>query len=178
MKSSPNRSLRRGGYTLLELSVAMLVGILIAGISLMLFSQQMLFLRIFRSQDFLTREAPLINNYVVRVIGGAEGYALYSDIGSLRNGGGAVLTDATVVVLRYKLPEGGERASILSFEDPGTGLGLYYRVVPESGVVGAPDIALSKQPTGVRFAVEQGILRMYLNGPNGEELVYSGTQQL
>jgi prepilin-type N-terminal cleavage/methylation domain-containing protein len=178
MKKSAHRSRKRGGYTLLELSVAMAVGVLIAGMSLMLFSQQMAFLRIFRAQDFLTREAPLINNYVVRMIGGAEGYALYRDIASLGNGDGAVLEDAAVLVLRYKLAEGGERVSILSFEDPGSGSGLYYRVVPEAGGIGQPDIALSKQPAEVRFAVEQGILRMYLTGPNGEELVYSGTQQL
>lgn len=169
---------RRRGYTLVELSLAMGVGVLVAGMSLMLFNQQMTFLRIFRAQDFLTREAPLINNYVVRVIGGAEGYALYEDMDALRNGEGAVLEGATVLVLRYKLAEGGERASILSFEDPGTGPGLYYRLIPESGVLGGPDLALSKQPELVSFAVEQGVLRMYLTGPNGEELVYSGTEQL
>lgn len=168
---------RRGGYTLLELSLAMGVGILVAGMSLMLFNQQMAFLRIFRAQDFLTREAPLINNYVVRVIGGAEGYALYRDMDSLRNGESAVLSDATVLVLRYKLAEGGERATILSFEDPGSGPGLYYRVIPEDGTLGGPDLALSKQPAAVSFGVEQGVLRMRLRGPNGEELVYSGTQQ-
>lgn len=179
MRVNPTTRRRgRRGYTLLELSLAMAVGILVAGMSLMLFNQQMAFLRIFRAQDFLTREAPLINNYVVRVIGGAEGYALYRDMASLRNGDAAVLDGATVLVLRYKLAEGGERASILSFEDPGTGLGLYYRVIPESGVLGALDLALSKQPASVSFAVEQGVLRMYLGGPNGEELVYSGTQQL
>jgi hypothetical protein len=168
----------RGGYTLLELSLAMGVGILVAAMSLMLFNQQMAFLRIFRAQDFLTREAPLINNYVVRVIGSAEGYALYENMAALRDGESAVLEGATVLVLRYKLPEGGERASILSFEDPGTGLGLYYRLIPEDGVLAGPDLALSKQPTLVSFAVERGVLRMYLTGPNGEELVYSGTQQL
>ena len=179
MRTDTTRKRRgRCGYTLVELAMAMGVGVLVAGMSLMLFNQQMAFLRIYRAQDFLTREAPLINNYVVRVIGGAEGYALYRDMDSLANGDGAVLEDARALVLRYKLAEGGERASILSFEDPGTGPGLYYRVLSAGGTMGPPDLALSKEAADVVFAVERGVLRMYLTGPNGEELVYSGTEQL
>lgn len=169
---------RRRGYTLVELSLAIGVGLMVAGMGLMLLNQQLAFLNIFRAQDFLTREAPLINNYVTRVIGSAEGYALYTDMASLQGGDSAVLEDATVLVLRYKLPNGGERAAILSFEDPGSGDGLYYRLVPDDGIIGAPELALSKSPTGVRFFVEQGVLRMELEGPAGERLVYSGTQQL
>jgi type II secretory pathway component PulJ len=171
------RSARRG-YTLVELTLAMSVGMMVAAISLMLFNQQMNFLRIFRAQDFLVREAPLISNYVVRVIGSAEGYQLYRNMSSLQAGEGAVLEDAKVLVLRFMEADGTEKASILSFEDPGTGPGLYYRLIPASGVVGSPDWAITKEPTDVRFAVEEGILRMRLSGPNGEELVYSGTQQL
>ncbi|WP_200279448.1 prepilin-type N-terminal cleavage/methylation domain-containing protein [Haloferula rosea] len=171
---------RKRGYTLVELTLAMSVGMMVAAISLMLFNQQMSFLRIFRAQDFLVREAPLISNYMVRVIGSAEGYQLFSDMASLRSGDGAVLEDAKVLVLRFMESDGTERASVLSFEDPGGGLGpgLYYRLIPDSGVVGSPDWAISKEPADVTFAVEQGILRMTLSGPNGEELVYSGTQQL
>lgn len=170
--------IRRSGYTLVELSLAMSVGMMVAAISLMLFNQQMNFLRIFRAQDFLVREAPLVSNYIVRVMGSAEGYQLFTDMASLQAGDSAVLEDAKVLVLRFIESDGTEKASILSFEDPGTGPGLYYRLVPDSGVVGGPDWAITKEPLDVTFAVEQGILRMTLSGPNGEELVYSGTQQL
>lgn len=177
MKPSPHKSLRRG-YTLLELSLAMSVGMMIAAMGLLLFNQQMTFLRIFKAQDFLTREAPMINNYVVRVIGAAEDYRLYPDMSTLKNGGDPVMTGATVLVLRFKEADGSMRASILSFEDPGTGLGLYYTMIPENGVIPAPDWALSKQPSLVSFMIDQGVLRMVVAGPNGEELIYSGTQQL
>lgn len=163
---------------MVELSLAITVGMMVAAISLMLFNQQMAFMRIFRAQDFLVREAPLISNYVVRVIGSAEGYQLFTDMNSLRNGEGAVLEDAKVLVLRFTESDGTEKASILSFEDPGTGPGLYYRLIPSSGVVGDPDWAVTKEPADVDFSVERGVLRMTLSGPNGEELVYSGTQQL
>lgn len=162
----------------MELSLAMSVGIMVASMGLMLFNQQMAFLRIFRAQDFLTREAPMINNYVIRVIGAAEDYRLYEDVDALKNGESPVLTGATALVLRFRESDGSMRASILSFEDPGTGPGLYYTMIPENGAIPGPEWALSRQPSLVSFAVEHGVLRMIVAGPNGEELVYSGTQQL
>jgi prepilin-type N-terminal cleavage/methylation domain-containing protein len=177
MKVSLNRKIRRG-YTLLELSLAMAIGTMVASMGLLLFNQQMAFLKIFKAQDFLTREAPMINNYVVRVIGAAEDYRLYEDIDAMKNGENPVLTGATVLVLRFREADGSMRASILSFEDPGAGLGLYYTMIPNNGIVTGPDWALSKQPSLVSFAVDQGVLRMIVAGPNGEELIYSGTQQL
>ena len=168
----------RRGYTLIELSLAMGIGMMVASMGLLLFNQQMAFLRIFKAQDFLTREAPMINNYVVRVIGAAEDYRLFEDIEAMKDGDDPVMTGATVLVLRFRQSDGSMRASVLSFEDPGTGSGLYYRVIPQNGVVADPEWALSKQPSLVSFAVDQGILRMIVAGPNGEELVYSGTQQL
>lgn len=173
------QSRKRRGYTLLELTLAMVVGMMIASITLLLFNQQMAFVRIFNAQDFLTREAPLINNYVVRVLGSAEGYRLYTDMNSLRTGGSPVLSNAKVLVLRFRESDGTIRTSMLSWEDPGSGMGqgLYYRLIPASGTIGTPDWAISKKPTNVIFAVEQGILRMRITGPNGEELIYSGTEQ-
>lgn len=173
------RKLRnRKGYTLVELSLAMGIGVVVASMGLLLFNQQLAFLRIFKAQDFLTREAPMINNYVVRVLSTAEDYRLYEDIDALKNGSDPVLTGARVLVLRFREANGTMRASVLSFEDPGTGTGLYYTMIPEMGSITGPDWALSKQPSLVSFAVEQGVLRMQVTGPNGEELIYSGTQQL
>ena len=177
MKTSLKRRIRQG-YTLVELSLAMAVGTMVAAMGLLLFNQQMAFLRIFKAQDFLTREAPMINNYVARVIGSAEDYRLYSDIDAFKGGSDPVMSGATVLVLRFREANGAMRASILSFEDPGSGLGLYYTMIPDSGTISAPDWALSKQPSLVSFAVDQGVLRMIVAGPNGEELTYSGTQQL
>lgn len=177
MRSPAKQQVRRG-YTLVELSLAMSIGMMVAAMSLLLFNQQMAFLKIFKAQDFLTREAPMINNYVVRVIGSAEDYRLYQDIDAFKNGSDPVTAGAKVLVLRFREANGTMRASMLSFDDPGTGPGLYYTMIPDNGVITVPDWSLSKQPSLVSFAVEQGVLRMVVAGPNGEELIYSGTQQL
>jgi hypothetical protein len=173
------RSSRRG-YTLTELALAMMMGILAATMLLAIFNQQVAFLRIFNAQSFLTTEAPILNHYLTRVLGSAEGYRLYTSVNALTTGSAPVMTDAPVLMLRFKEPDGTFRASVISFEDPGggAGTGLYYRPVTLAGTLGTADWALSKKPTNVRFSIVNGILRATITGPNGEEITYSGTQQL
>jgi hypothetical protein len=170
--------IRRRGYTLLELSMAMATGIVVAVLLLALVNQQIAFLRIYNAQNFLTTEAPLISNYLARVIGSAEGYRLYESVDDLVDGSAPVMEEAPVIMLRFKEPDGTFRASVLAFEDPGSGQGLYYRMVNTAGALGTPDWALSKRPADVRFSIVQGILRVRVTGPNGEEIFYSGAQQL
>ena len=170
----------RRGYSLMELTLVMLLGMVVAALLLSIFNQQLAFLRIFNAQSFLTTEAPIINNYLSRVLGSAEGYRLYSSVGSLTGGSAQVMSDAPVLMLRFKEPNGTFRASVLSFETPGggKGRGLYFRPVTSAGNLGTPEWALSLKPTDVKFSVVDGILRTRITGPNGEEITYSGTQQL
>lgn len=169
---------RRRGFTLIELSLAMSTGIVVAVLLLALVNQQIAFLKIYNAQNFLTTEAPLISNYLSRVIGSAEGYRLYESVDDLVAGSPPVMEEAPVIMLRFKEPDGSFRASVLSYENPGTGPGLYYRLVNSAGTLGSPDWALTKRPADVSFAIVQGILRVRVTGPNGEEIFYSGTQQL
>jgi hypothetical protein len=175
---TPIRKSRGRGYTLIELTMAMSVGIIISAIMMSLVNQQLAFLKIFRAQNFLVTEAPMLNNYMVKVIGNADSYRLYASVEDLVAGRAQVMADAPVIMLRFKEPNGTFRASVLSFENPGTGSGLYYRMVNSSGVLGTPSWALSKRPTNVRFSIEQGILRVRVSGPNGEQVIYSGAMQL
>lgn len=182
MKAKPfppiRRTLRRG-YTLVELSLAMMTGLMIAAMLLAIFNQQVAFLRIFNAQSFLTTEAPIINNYLSRVIGSAEGYQLYPNMTTLKGGGSPVLQDAPVLLLLFKEPDGSARAAILSYEEvTGSGFGLYYRRVTETGTISDPEWVLSKEVRGVNFSVVEGVLRATLTGPNQETITYSGAQQL
>ena len=59
----------------------------------------------------------------------------------------------------------------------GQGPQLYYYLVPTTGVLGAPQFSVTSKPTDVRFAIEQGVLRMRLTGPAGERITYSGIMQ-
>lgn len=173
-----NHPTKKRGYTLVELSLAMGLGSILAGIALMFFNQQLTFIRIFRAQDFLMREAPIINTHLSKIVGNARGIQLYENMDALTNNMPPVMEDASVAVLLHKEPDGDIARTILSFENPGDGNGLYFRLVPPNGLIGEPNWAVSKEPADVTFSMESGIFRTRIVGPNGEEITYSGTEQL
>lgn len=167
----------RRGFTLIELTIAMVLGIAIGGLVISLFNQQLAFLNLYRSQSFLTEEAPLISMNVSRIVGKADRFRLHESMADALAGTNPRLTNSPVVVLNFRQPDGTMRAAILSFEDRGTGPALYYYVVPVSGVLGDPQFSISNKPVNVGFTIEQGVLRMTLTGPAGEQITYSGTMQ-
>lgn len=176
MKLSFHR-LRRG-FTLIEMSIAIMVGMATGSMVLALFNQQMAFLKIFRAQNFLTEEAPIISMYVSRLIGQADRFRLHRTRAEALAGTSPQLGASPVVVMNFRQPDGTLRATILSFENRGSGLALNYYVVPVAGVIGEPEWSVTKVPSNVSFSIEQGVLRMKLTGPNFEEIIYSGAMQL
>lgn len=175
MKRS-NHSPRRG-FTLIELSVALVMGLLTGSMVLAVFNQQLAFLKIYQTQNFLTEEAPVISMHVSRLVGKADRFRLHDSVGDALTGANPRLTSSPVVVLNFRQPDGSMRATLLAFEDRGTGPALYYYVVPTNGMLGDPQWAITNKPANVEFVMEQGVLRMILTGPAGEQITYSGTMQ-
>ena len=172
----------RRGFTLIELSIAMMLGMATAGMVLTLFNQQLAFLKMFRNQNFLTEEAPIINNYVSRLIGKADRFRLHANRNDAMTGnnpmaGNDPLNPSRVLVLNSRQPDGTIRASILEYADRGTGFALNYYLVPLNGVLGEPQWVITKAPSDVRFQMAQGVLQVVLKGPNDELITYSGTTQ-
>lgn len=166
---------KKRGFTLLELSVAMLVGMTIGALLLSMLNQQLSFLRIFRAQSFLNEEAPIISHHVSKLLLNAERFRLHASLEDALSGEDPQLTDSPVVVLNFRQPDGTIRAGILSFEDRGSGNALYYYVVPLTGELGEPEWAVTNKPTNVAFFVESGIIRTRLTGPAGEVITFSGS---
>jgi len=176
------RSLKRGrgGFTLLELTIAIMIGLATGTMVIVLFNQQLAFLKIFKAQSFLVDEAPIVSTYVSRLIGKADRFRLHDTVKDALSGANPRLTPSPVLVLNFRQlddPAAPMRATILSFEDLGDGPALYYYVVPTSGVLGPPQWAVTKAPANVSFAMVAGVLRMTLTGRNGEQITYSGTMQ-
>ena len=125
MKPTPKKRTRRG-FTLVELSVAIMLGLATGTMVLALFNQQLSFLQIFKAQSFLTEDAPIVSTYVSRLVGKADRFRLHDSVADALSGTNPRLTDSPVVVLNFRQPDGSMRATILSFENQGTGLALYY----------------------------------------------------
>lgn len=175
MKCSPRSASR--GFTLMELTIATFVGMAVAVMTLSLVNQQFAFLRIYGVQSFLSEEAPIISGYVAKLIGQSSRYRLHNTKADALAGTNMVMSNAPVILLNFQQPDGTMKASILAFENLGSGAALYYYLVPTSGTLGAPQWAVTRKPTDVRFAIETGVLRMRLTGPAGEQITYSGNMQ-
>lgn len=155
----------------------MMVGMMTGAMVLALFNQQLAFLNIYKTQDFLSVEAPIVSTYVSKLVGKADRFRLHDSLDDAKQGKNPRLTDSPVAVLNFRQPDGTMRASFLSFEDLGDGPALNYYVVPVTGVLGDPEWAITTKATNVKFLVDQGVLRMSLTGPAGEVITYSGAMQ-
>ena len=168
----------RRGYTLIEMGIAISMGVMVAIMVLALVNQQIAFTKIFNTQSFLITEAPIINTYLTRLCGRADGFKLYGSVANAVAGSSPMSSGATVLQLHYRQADGVLRSGLLSFEDRGSGVALYYYIVPASGSLGAPNLMVTKKPTAVTFAIVNGLLCTTLTGPAGEQIVYTSATQL
>lgn len=171
-----SRLLRRG-MTLIEMAVAMAVGMTIAAMMMALVNQQLAFLRIFHAQSFLMDEAPMIGMYVGKLAGKADRFRLHVSMADALAGSNAQLGESKFMVMNYRQPDGTVRASILAVETQGNRDVLNYYLVPTVGPLTAPQWSITRKASEIRFFVEDGILRMRLRGPQSEQIIYSGTMQ-
>ncbi len=167
----------RKAFTLLELTVVMMVGLTIGSIILSMMNQQIAFLKIFRAQSFLNEEAPIISAHVSKLLVNADRFRLHASIADALSGNNPRLTPSPVCVLNYRQPDGTMRAGILSFEDRGDGDALYYYVVPRSGSLGDPEWAITNKAANVQFFMIYGLLATTITGPAGEEIYFTGAMQ-
>lgn len=165
------------GFTLLELTLAMLIGMVIGGIVLAMLNQQLAFLRIFRAQSFLSEEAPLISNHVSKLLANAERFRLVGTMAEAMDGVTQTSAESDMLVLNFRQPDGTVRTGILSFETLNNIEGLYYYVVPNAGVRPAPQWAITTRPADVDFFMQAGIMCCRLTGPAGEQIIFSGAMQ-
>lgn len=165
--------------TLIELTLAMGLGMSIAAIVLVLVNQQIAFLRIFGTQNFLTEEAPMIGMYVGKIAGKAERFRLYNSVNDAKSKINPQLGKASVLAMDFRQPDGTWQLAYLVFENKNSRNELNYyleknTVTPPEWVSAWP---VSTKAREVSFSVINGILQMRIEGTSGEVITYSGTMQ-
>ena len=167
------KKLRRA-FTLLELTMALAIGMVIGGIVLAMFNQQIAFLRIFRAQSFLSEEAPLVGSHISKLLMNAERYQLFANFNDAERERNATLDESPVIRIYYRQIDGTPVSGILSF-DPIAGRLDYY--VETGGVFNAPQWAVTTRAEDVKFLMQSGIIRCQLTGPADEQITFSGSMQ-
>jgi prepilin-type N-terminal cleavage/methylation domain-containing protein len=165
---------KKKGFTLIELTIAMGIGILTSSMLLGLFNQQATFLTLYNQQNFLTTEAPMVNLFVSRLVGKSDSYRFFNSLNDANNGVNGVVGPARFVSLDYRQPDGTVKTAILAFDVTVAHRGLYYYT---KGAIADPQWAISKRPADVQFTMDRGIMVMTVTGPAGEVITYSGSTQ-
>lgn len=139
------------GFTILELTVVMVVGLMIAMITMSLMSQQLATFQILRGQNFMMREAPQVNSLLNRLVSRSD----------------SLLVDQ----VNDKLT--------LTFINPIDNSATTAEIVFENGnlVYKGPTSTwnISTQLQNVEFSYDHGVLLITLTGPNDGEIKYSTT---
>lgn len=169
---------RPRGMTLIELSIAIMIAVTLAGATMGMLSQQLSFSRMVQNQTFLLEDCPSINNLLSRMLGRVDSYRIYGDIDAAKAGGAAVLTGGNAIVLIYRDSLNRTSRTIVAAENLNDGtvrLGVYILNGSTWGT--SPDWVISTELADAEFFVQSGVLRIRLTGPNNEQITYSGHTQ-
>lgn len=177
MKSS-RQSIYRA-FTLLELTIAMMVGMSIGAMIMSLFQLQINFLTEYRRQNFLTEEAPVISAYINKIVGKADSFRIHNSVADALDGSNMQQDASPVLMLNFRQPDGSVQSTILEFTSANGTPVLNYHIVPQPVplVLPNPAWAVTKKVKNVEFSLVQGILQVTLTGPADEQITYSGTMQ-
>lgn len=168
-----SRQRQRRGFTLIELSLAMLIGLMTCATLMTIFQVQLTFLDVMNRQNFLMDEAPMVSLNASKIIGQAERYRMYNTLTNARANANQVAPDAqaSVLALQFRRPDGAAQLAYLEFNDATDELAYY----PDGQ--DATRWVITRQAANVRFFQQNGVLRMQLTGTNGEQITFAGAMQ-
>ncbi|MEJ6702378.1 MAG: type II secretion system protein [Akkermansiaceae bacterium] len=170
---------KHSGFTLIEMTVTMVVGLMIAAMSLTMFNQQLASYDILRTQNFLITEAPHVNNTLNRIVSRANFFRMYANLEDAESSQNAVIQDGKVLALKFE--DSGDQSEssfgVIAFDATENDLNYYHLSSMAELAVASPQWSISTQLSDAVLYVENGVMRIKLTGPNGEEIIYSTTTQ-
>lgn len=175
MKTEALQSSRRstqGGFTLLEMSSAMAVLLILSTALLAMMQQHVLLMQLCQRQAFLTSEAPKIGNLLTRILNGADHYFVYASKDAALGTGAPILGSGAAVKLFFKSAAQTTETRVLAVEAGSSGAAL--KLYTPQGNGAATSWTVSGKIASAEFLSADGILGVTLHGPNGEQITYSG----
>lgn len=166
------------GFTLIEMTVTIIVGLLIATMSLTLFNHQLSVYRIINTQNFLIHEAPQVNNSLNRVVSRANFFRLYPTLQDAESATNPTLVNAQVMALQFNgVGQNPNTFGVIAFEPTNNTLNYYHLESLAQLSSATPAWRISNQVDDVVFFIDNGVLRTRITGTNGAEIIHSTTTQ-
>lgn len=184
---------KRKGYTLIELSVVMVLVVMIASSLTAMLKQQVQFFVWWDSQKFIAEEAPLINSLVVRVFSNADAFRLHDTTANALINAGGVTAGATCMVLGFAQADGSKEYGLIEFD--AVNGELWFNTL-EVSAAGGLAVAVDAAGSAIRWKIASGIdtadfsvvndpalgdngmMNLTLTGPYGGEVTYAATPAL
>ena len=170
------------GYTLVELSVVMVLVVLIATTLVSMLSQQTQFIRWWKTQDFIAEDAPMTNAMVARLFSNADAFRIHTDQAAAIANTGA--TTGAAMTLGFTQPDGSRVRGLLWFQSGELMYGNFNAA--GTAIVGSWRVAKDVNTDTVAgviqssFAVDAvtGTMLLTLTGPYGGRATYGVTPSL
>lgn len=177
LENSKNRQRARKGYTLIELSVVMVLVMLIASTLVAMLTQQTQFFRWWKTQDFIAEDAPLTNAMVVRLFAQADAFRIHRNRSSAMDGTNGVTAGGRAMLLGFTEGDGTKRKGVIWYARA-TGA-LWYGVVNEDDTMPNRNRwIIASGISDATFSVVNGTMQITLTGPYGGQLTYAATPSL
>lgn len=160
------------GFTLLEMSSAMAVLMILSTALVAMMQQHVTFLQMAQQQLFLTSEAPKIGNLLNRILNSADHYFVYPTKEAALGNGSPTLESGSAVKLFFKSAAQTTEFRVLCIEPTQTGSAL--RFYTPANTTPEHFWTVSSQLQSASFKSDEGILSMTLIGPANEQITYYG----
>ncbi|QIF04777.1 hypothetical protein [Roseimicrobium sp. ORNL1] len=166
------KSLRRGGFTLLETSMGVSITLALSVALIAMLQQHITLMGWLQKQSFLTTEAPQIGNLVGRIFGSADHYFVYSSRDAALGGAAPVLVNGGAVRLFSQAANGDITELWVEVQTvAGTKVLKCYGKLPNGT---ESQWTVCEGLGNATFHCNTGVLGVTLTGPNQEEVTYYG----
>lgn len=163
---------RAHGFTLMEVSTAMGLMVMLSGVLVVMLQQHLSFMQMAQRQSFLAQEAPQIGNILGRIFQQADHYFIYPDGAGARGGVTPVIQNGRAVRLFFKTSSQTTQERLITAETDTSGTSLrFYTPLPDGT---ERSWLICKGLQAAAFNANEGILTATLTGPNGEMITYCG----
>lgn len=163
---------RRAGFTLIEISLAMGLMVMLSGALVVMLQQHLTFMSLAQRQSFLAEEAPKIGDILGRIFQQSDHYFVYADLEAAQAADAPLLVGGEAVRLFFKSAAQTTEERFIAAVDNATGTTLRFYTPQLDGSYNSWLICQGLQ--GASFRADEGILMVTLTGPNGEEITYCG----